>query len=241
MLPLAQMNRQNGVEHGNSVEIAFHHVRELIVQGRLAPGSWIIESELAQKLGMSRTPIRGALQRLQREGQVIEHKGKLKSRMMVAPLTHEDAREIYAIVGRVEGLAGRQTASLPRAERDKIVSQISEINSELREIGKTRELAGRNIFDLDLRFHRIIVQSGAGPRLLLLHDTVSPQTERYWRIYANNIMDQLHVVVSEHDHIISAIRKGDAKGAEDAMIANWINGADRIVRGIATQGERGTW
>jgi DNA-binding GntR family transcriptional regulator len=241
MLPLAQMNRPNGVEHGNSVEIAFHHVRDLIVQGRLAPGSWIIESELAQKLGMSRTPIRGALQGLQREGYVIEHKGKLKSRMMVAPLTHEDAREIYAIVGRVEGLAGRQTASLPRAERDKIVSQISEINSELREIGKTRELAGRSIFDLDLRFHRIIVQSGAGPRLLLLHDTVSPQTERYWRIYANNIMDQLHVVVSEHDHIISAIRKGDIEDAEDAMIANWINGADRMVRRIATQGERGIW
>ena len=42
MLPLAQMNRQNGVEHGNSVEIAFHHVRDLIVRGRLAPGSWIL-------------------------------------------------------------------------------------------------------------------------------------------------------------------------------------------------------
>ena len=85
------------------------------------------------------------------------------------------------------------------------------------------------------------MQSGAGLRLLLLHDTVSPQTERYWRIYANNIMDQLHVVVSEHDHIISAIRKGDIEDAEDAMIANWINGADRMVRGIATLGERGTW
>ncbi len=229
------------VEHGSSVEVAFQQVRELIVQGRLAPGSWIIETELTQKLGMSRTPIRGALQWLQREGYVIEQKAKLKSRMMVAPLTNEDARELYAIVGRIEGLAGRQTAALPKAAREKIVGQITAINGELHDIAESRELSGRSIFDLDMQFHRVIVEAGAGPRLINLHDAIKPQTERYWRLYASNILDQLHVAVNEHNRIISAIKKGDVENAENSLIANCINGADRMQRVIALQGERGTW
>ena len=46
----------------------------MIVMGQLSPGSWVVEADLAKRLGMSRTPIRGALQWLQREGYVIEHK-----------------------------------------------------------------------------------------------------------------------------------------------------------------------
>ncbi|HVG26266.1 MAG TPA: GntR family transcriptional regulator [Acidobacteriaceae bacterium] len=240
--PLARVPPGRGaVEHGSSIDIAFQHIRELIVFGKLAPGTWIIEAELSQKLGMSRTPIRGALQWLQREGYVIEQKAKLNSRMMVAPLTGEDARELYAIVARIEGLAGRQTATLPKAERMEIASRIRAINAELDLIAKTRDLNKRNIFDLDMQFHRIIVEAGAGPRLLLLHDGVKPQTERYWRLYANNILDQLHLAVGEHERIIRAIQKGDAPVAESALITNWVNGADRIAGVIETQGERGIW
>jgi DNA-binding GntR family transcriptional regulator len=229
------------IAHGSSTDLAFQQIRDLIVHGRLSPGTWIIESDLTEKLGMSRTPIRGALQWLQREGYVIEQKGKSKSRMLVAPLTQEDAHELYAIVARIEGLAGRQTAALPRLPRYEIAKQIRAVNEELHKIDRSKSLGGRSIFDLDMQFHHIIVEAGAGPRLLQLHNAVKPQTERYWRLYANNILDQLHIVVAEHNRIIAAIQKGDSDAAESALITNWVNGAKRVATVIELQGERGSW
>src|SRR5690242_3834094 len=82
-------------ERGRSVTTAFVKIRELIVRGRLAPGSWVVEADLADHLKMSRTPVRSALHLLLREGYIVEQKGRTKSRMTVAPLTKEDAQEIY--------------------------------------------------------------------------------------------------------------------------------------------------
>jgi DNA-binding GntR family transcriptional regulator len=211
------------------------------VYGRLAPGSWIVEAELSEKLGMSRTPVRGALQWLQREGYVIEQRIRSKSRMLVAPLTREDASELYSIVGHLEGLAGRQASGLPKDQRTKLAGAMRGINAKLRRIARTRDLGGENIFDLDRDFHRVIVEACAGPRLMLMHGGIKPQTERYWRLYASNIIDRLEVSVREHDAIISAIQNGDADAAESALIQNWVKGFERLAQLITVNGERGSW
>jgi DNA-binding GntR family transcriptional regulator len=229
------------IRHGSSVETAFELIRELIVHGKLSPGTRIVETDLTERLGMSRTPVRGALQWLQREGYVLEQKGKSKSRMLVAPLTKEDARELYAVVAHVEGLAGRQTASLPRERRNELIPPLRKINEQLDDIARTGALQGRSIFDLDLQFHRIIVEAGAGRRLLQLYNAIKPQTERYWRLYASNILDQLYKGVAEHNTIISSIKKGDPDATEAALVANWVNGSNRLAEVISFQGERGTW
>ncbi len=228
-------------ERGSSIDAAFQHIRQLIVHGNLAPGTWIIEAELSRRLGMSRTPVRSALHWLQREGYVIEQKARLNSRMTVAPLTYEDARELYSIVARVEGLASRNTASLPIEQRNEVLARIEPINQELSDIAQSRLLKGRSIFDLDMRFHQAIVDAGSGSRLKLLHAAIKPQTERYWRLYASNILDQLHVAVGEHRDIIRAIEQGRGQDAESAVIANWQRGAERIGPVIAQHGNLGSW
>jgi len=105
------------VEHGTSVGTAFQRIRDLIVHAKLAPGTWIVEGDLCGHLNMSRTPVRAALYLLQREGYVVESRNGSKSRMTVAPMTREDANELYPIIGRLEGLAGRRAAALPQDER----------------------------------------------------------------------------------------------------------------------------
>src|SRR5580658_2716656 len=167
------------VEHGNSLRTAFQEIRELIVHGKLSPGSWIVESDLARHLSMSWTPVRSALHWLQREGYVTEHKNARKSRLIVAPLTKEDAGELYSIIGHVEGLAGRSTAALTKAARTEIVTRLKNHNNQLREILSARDSRAAGIFDLDRNFHRAIIDSGAGPRLLALHKSIEPQAERY--------------------------------------------------------------
>src|SRR5581483_9578314 len=116
--PRKPKNRSNKVERGTSLATAFQELRRLIVMGQLSPGSWVVEADLAKRLGLSRTPVRGALQWLQREGYVIEHKEGTKGRILIAPLTKEDARELYMIVGQLEGLAGTLTSSLAPEKRE---------------------------------------------------------------------------------------------------------------------------
>src|SRR5690349_14058794 len=99
-LPSRRRQTKRVSSRGNSLESSYHQLRELIVRGRVAPGSRLIEAELAARLGVSRTPVRGALNWLQREGYVVVISGHdHKSRLAVAPLTKDDARELYWIVG----------------------------------------------------------------------------------------------------------------------------------------------
>lgn len=227
-------------EHGTSVISAFQQVRELIVHGKLSPGTWIVEGELANRLNLSRTPARAALQWLQQEGYVREHRTANKSRMIVSPLTKEDSAELYSIIGRLEGLAGRNTAMLPKTERMAIVQQLKSLNQQLIDI-KGDPTKQATIFNIDRDFHRLIVGSGAGPRLTAWHNTIEPQVERYWRLYASSIMNNLQLSINEHNEIIRALTEGDGNRVEQSLQANWENGQERLARVIDVFGERGSW
>ncbi len=226
----------------DSVTAAFLKLRELIVQGQISPGSWVVEAELAERLGFSRTPIRGALQLLQREGFITEQRtGAKKSRLRISPLMKEDAQELYLIVGTIEALAGGMTAGLSQEERTQLCTKLTEFNRRLSEIAASKKADLRSVFDLDTRFHYEIIAASAGPRLLTIHQMMKPQIERYWRLYAHTIIQDLHHSVSEHEEIIASIASGSAKATERALSNNWKKGAERIYSLIDLFGERGSW
>lgn len=227
---------------GHRVEATYGQLRELIVHGRLAPGSRIVEADLAERLGVSRTPVRDALRLLQQEGYVVSSSAKGgKARLVVAPLTKEDARELYRIVGHIEGMAAQQTAELPRERRDDVISKLNGFNEGLRELAERARQDPNRIFELDMNFHRTIVEASAGPRLLALHNAIKPQTERYWRLYASAIVEQLNASVAEHTQILQSIAAGDGDAAQRWVELNWLNGAERLSAVIDTLGERGSW
>lgn len=228
-------------EHGTSVNSAFHRIRDLIVHGRLAPGSWIVEGDLCEYLQMSRTPVRGALYLLQREGYVSECRNGSKSRMEVTPLTKEDANELYPIIGRLEGLAGRRAAALPAGQRRKLAVQLRSINQQLEQIAQNHGEQRPDIFTLDHEFHLLLVEAGSGARLSALHRAIEPQTERYWRLYASSIVGELHTTALEHEEIVDALIAGDAERLEQALIVNWEKGSERLAKVIELFGERGSW
>ena len=228
-------------EHGTSLLTAIHQIRELLVHGRLSPGTWILEADLAERLNMSRTPVRSAIHWLQREGYVLEHRNVSKSRMIVAPLTKEDANELYLIIGRIEGIAGRGVAALPAAQRTELCLQLRKLNERLLQICEGRGGKEGEIFDLDRNFHRLIVHRGAGARLLTLHGAIEPQAERYWRLYASSIIKDLHLSIEEHEYIIKGIEKGDPDRIELGLQQNWLKGSGRLGHVIDIFGERGSW
>lgn len=227
-------------EHGTSLLTAFREIRELIVHGKLSPGTWILEADIAERLNMSRTPVRGAIHWLQREGYILEHRNAKKSRMIVAPLTKDDANELYLIIGHLEGIAGRGVALLPARERKEICAELEVLNGKLREIASGKGEPGK-IFDHDRDFHRLIIKHGAGERLTTLHKAIEPQTERYWRLYASSIIKDLNTSVEEHAAIIQALSAGSGDRVEAGLQRNWLNGAQRLGHVIDVFGERGSW
>ena len=226
---------------GENVARAYDQVRELIVWGRLSPGSRIVESEIADRLGISRTPTRSALHRLQQEGYVTALNRGKERRLIVAPLTQDDARELFHIVGQLEGLAARSAAELPTAKRAEVVARLRELNRELGQVARQARPDPLRIFDLDTAFHRTYVEYGAGPRLLALHDATKPQAERYIRLYISSLVDEIATSVEEHEKIIEHISRGDPVAARQAVDTNWSNAALRLSKVIGALGERGSW
>ncbi|MGB8476941.1 MAG: GntR family transcriptional regulator [Candidatus Acidiferrum sp.] len=229
-------------KESNISESTFQRLRELIVHGKLAPGSRVIEADLADRLGVSRTPLRAARHRLQQEGYIIVTSlAGNKERLSVAPLTEEDARELYRIVGFLEGSAVRMCCQLAAKVRASLVAELNRLNEKLEECAQAKRAEANHIFDLDISFHQAIVDAGAGPRLRSIHAGIKPQTERYWRLYASAIIDRLDVSVNEHLAIINGIELGKADAAEKAIELNWQNGAERLCQVIKNFGERGSW
>ncbi|MEO7965108.1 MAG: FCD domain-containing protein, partial [Gemmatimonadaceae bacterium] len=89
--------------------------------------------------------------------------------------------------------------------------------------------------------HRHLVESGAGPRLLALHDAVKPQAERYERLYVSLLARDLSTSVNEHVGIIRALRGGNPDAAQSSVQNNWRNAALRLGSVIDNVGERGQW
>jgi DNA-binding GntR family transcriptional regulator len=229
----------NAVESVDNVSLAYTTLREAIVWGQLPPGSRISEREIADKLGLSRTPARSALHRLEQEGFVASN-GLKERRLIVAPLTMSDGQEVFFIVGHLEGLAARTAAMLPQAERKRIVQRMRDLNRKIAAEWKKQGDVSR-IFDLDVEFHRTYVEGVVGPRLLTLHRAIKPQSERYARLYISVLLDELPASMKEHEVIASSIYEGNPRAAQDAVETNWNNAAARIARIIAQHGERGSW
>jgi DNA-binding GntR family transcriptional regulator len=233
--------RASAVAHGSRPEQVYNRLRDLIVQGLVAPGSRIVETEIASRLGVSRTPVREALQRLQQEGYVMGAPGAQQSRLTVAPLTRDDVHELLDIVGALEGLGARRAAELAPETRKGLVKDLRALNAEFARAGKANPVDHGRLYDADERFHRRVVEAGEGPRLIALHDAVKPQAERYIRMYISMLTGDIRSSVDEHDAITFAIEEGRSDAAEHAVETNWRHAADRLAKVIETVGERGSW
>jgi DNA-binding GntR family transcriptional regulator len=222
------------------VSRAYQELRRIIVWGQLPPGSRISERIVAERLKLSRTPVRSALHRLEQEGFVTSQGIGRERRLIVAPLTMHDGQEVFTIVGHLEGLAARTAAELPAPRRKALVLELRTVNEALATQSKKKGNASR-FFDLDIEFHRLYVEEVVGPRLLTLHRAIKPQSERYTRLYVSVLLDQIATSVREHERIAASIARGDPDGAQAAVETNWRNAAERLTHIIAQHGERGSW
>jgi len=236
------MPEKERLQSQDQPERVYLELRELIVSGRLAPGTRLVETIAAQRLGVSRTPVRAALQRLQQEGYAVPlNEGDERTRLVVAPITADDAADLFHIVGELEGLAGHYAASLEPEQRRRLADALEELNGALLAESHARPPDAYQAFQLDAAFHRRYVAEAAPPRLVALHDAIKPQAERYARLYVITLTNELDLSVAEHGVITHAIRDGDPAAAQQAIQTNWRNAARRIGTVINEWGGSGGW
>jgi DNA-binding GntR family transcriptional regulator len=190
----------------------------MIVRLDLAPGDVVREDDLQARLGIGRTPIREALQRLARDQfvTVIPRRG-----MFVSSIDVDDLALLYETRSVLEPYAARLAA--PRGMTDDWDEMAEVIETSLRP-----GLAPERLMDVDRRCHEII-WSAAGNRFLTdTLDALYAQSDRVWHMYLADVYDTRHAV-DEHIELHTILRSGDATAAAGAM-ADHLRGFDEQVR-----------
>jgi DNA-binding GntR family transcriptional regulator len=180
-------------------EQVYRAVRTRIMDGALAPGTFLREKDL-ESMGVSRTPIREALGRLASEGflERLPHRG-----FRVPEESLGNLLELYPIVASLELLAGR--LALERFTRAD-VGELKAINGRLAEARDRGDV--RAMLEQNTRFHRLISERGGNRRLVMLLDDLRSQLTRLELWYYSG-QDRTQRSIREHEEIIAAIEDGD--------------------------------
>lgn len=192
-------------------------LRDAIVNGKIAPGDRLREEILATSMGVSRGPVREAIQKLEREGLVIVHPNRGAT---VARLSREDLDEVYSLRRSLERLAVREAVKKASQEH---LDEMSGIVDEM--IASSAEtITGPLAADLDTRFHQTLVESTGHTRLIRCWLDLRPQIHLFLlsRTVANP--DFRDYLVKSHSDILAAIKDRDEARAL-TMIDDHLKGA----------------
>jgi DNA-binding GntR family transcriptional regulator len=215
---------------GARVSRPYEQIFKMIVYGRLAPGARIAEGPLAERLGVSRTPVREALQRLRQEGLLIEVGGGagLRGRLAVAPLQRERMEELYTLAAAIEALAVRGISNMDAPQREKLAKRLEGIERAFHAAARRRTPEFDHLFELHQAFHRALVEAAAGPETRAVLRTVKSQMDRYEWFYAPMAGPDFTPTRREHAAIVRAVRRGNALELQRAVRTNWLNAAERL-------------
>ncbi|EST10237.1 GntR family transcriptional regulator [Sporolactobacillus laevolacticus] len=194
---------------------AYKRLRDWIIEGTLSPGVVIRDLDLAEQMGVSRTPIREALLKLEDEGFVIT---KPNRSTMVSEINLAEAKSLYSIVWTLEKLALEQGIN---HIKDKQINEMIVINENLKRAIMDRNPLKSNAYDTD--FHGVIINSSHNTELSTILNRVKQKLKRIEIFYFNQFNDLL-TSYDEHQEIILSIKLRKKDHASSAIENNWKQG-----------------
>ncbi|MGV0850968.1 GntR family transcriptional regulator [Mycolicibacterium phlei] len=196
------------IEPVDTTAVIAERLRDLLGQGKFAPGEQLTEASIASAFQVSRGPVREALKRLTEQGLLVSERNR---GVFVPVLTDDDVRDIYRLRGAVESAA---LAELVRRPRPEVFSHLWGILGRYRKALQARDW--ENADELDLMFHRELVYSSESRRLIHAFDTVVVETRMCMRYMlfghdAHPDMDTWHA------DILEAAERGGLEAANRAL------------------------
>lgn len=189
-------------------DLAYARIRSGITGGEWAPGTPLREEELAALCGVSRTPVREALRRLEAEYLIRRTEG---ARSFVADWSHDDIAEMFALRAILEGHAAARAATrIAPAALDQLAALNDEIEAAIPTGDTDRFLAANR------QFHAIVLDAAQSPRLAAMLGALveQPVVRRTARHYGSAEFRRSH---AEHAALVEAFRARDAQWAESTM------------------------
>lgn len=185
---------------------AYDEIREDILAGRLRPGAKVVVRPLAEKLGLSPTPVKAALTALEREGFLL---ARPRRGFFVPEVSRQDMREIYELREVIDGIAARNAARQP--DRSALIARLEKLYARQQAKVAKGNLSGYS--DLDMLFHQAIWQDSGNRRLAQAAGNLLGQV-RAGSGGSSRVPGRLRVALGEHEALLSALREGNPALAE---------------------------
>ncbi len=188
-------------------EVIFTTLREAIIMGELKPGERLMEVQLSQKMGVSRTPVREAIRKLELEGFVnmVPRKGA-----EVAKLSVKDIMDVLEVRASLDGLATSLAAS---RITDEEIKELKHVLTQFENYVEKDNLQG--VIKKDIEFHEVIYNASKNDKLIQILNNLREQVYRFRVIYLKDFSSTKEVV-KEHSEIYDAIINKDSIGAREA-------------------------
>ena len=204
-------------------DVVFNTLRRAILKGELKPGERLMEIALADKLGVSRTPIREAIRKLELEGLVVMAPRKGAK---VASITERDLNDVLEVRKGMEVLAISLACKRITGEELEKLESIERSFQSLIESGNLTELA-----EMDVKFHDTIYQATNNQRLEQLLNNLREQMYRYRMEYLKDIAVR-RTLAEEHKAICEALRGRDESKAQNYVSVHIDNQQKAIIRSL---------
>lgn len=207
-------------------DVVFNTLRQAILKGELKPGERLLEIQLANKLGVSRTPVREAIRKLELEGLVIMIPRRGAE---VADITEKSLKDVLEVRKALEELAVQLACEKMMPE---------EIERLKDEAEKFRHVAGNpdvtKVAEADVRFHDIIYMATGNQKLISLLNNLREQMYRY-RVEYLKRDDVYESIFHEHDEIVRFIEEKDKVAASKIVSEHIDNQVTGVINTIRTK------
>ena len=204
-------------------DVVFNTLRQAIITGEFAPGERLMEIALANRLGVSRTPVREAIRKLELEGLVvmIPRKGA-----EVAKITEKDLRDLLEVRSSLEELAAELATERMNEE---IKEKLEKALDDFKKAIDSEDNAA--IADSDVEFHDIIFEATGNARLIQIISNLREQMYRYRLEYVKDT--EYHtVLLNEHRELVKAMLEGKKDEARKIMKKHIDNQEMTVIRNI---------
>lgn len=217
--------KKKPIEHHQTLrEKILETIRESILKGQLKPGEKVAEPELAERFGISRTPIREAFRQLESEGYltVIPRKGAV-----VTALSERAVEEFYAIKSILEGYAAQMaTENLT----DKDIEKLEAINRKLQNLADEGDV--KTFFKVHNEFHEVFIQAAGNEKLQELINQLMLKFNRF-RLASLALPGRMEISVKEHEKIIKAFKRKDGSQADGLVRKTASFGGQVLIQSLA--------
>ncbi len=218
------MKRKPIERHQTLREKILETIREAILKGQLKPGEKVAEPELAERFGISRTPIREAFRQLESEGYltVIPRKGAV-----VTSLSERAVEEFYAIKSILEGYAARMAAD---NLTDKDIEKLEGINERLAQLAAEGDV--KTFFKVHNEFHELFIKAAENEKLQELITQMMLKFNRL-RLASLSLPGRMEISVQEHKKIIEAFKSKNGEMADNLVRKTASIGGQVLIQSMA--------